>query len=367
MEMTAQHGKPAAASAHDHHRRRSFVAKAEHALKERLHHMHFLRRVRESMHSLHNLVDIADDAGDNGAEKPRRATGGFRLTAAQEMEELERRVGKHHWRVRLVEAIEQHQVQLALIVLLVVDVLCIVVELFLDAEYPSCAIVKSLVQCCPDTTAAGHGGRLLGGGGAAAGGGSARAQCVSWDACPIGDDDRTLALACEQGHHLHEVHLGLFWTSVSILCIFDIELFALIASYRRLFYRNFMFVFDFVVVNASLILEVYIHIIHHDGDESNDATYGILIFVRCWRFVRIGHGIFESTEKHETKVQDKIKEQVRELKRHVAELEARMMPLNKSTSNATDDGTAASAKEQRRRSPQQIEVRVPAVVIQAVI
>ena len=155
---------------------------------------------------------------------------------------------------------------------------------------------------------------------------------------------RALALACEQGHHLHSVHLGLFWTSVSILCIFNVELLALVAAYRSLFFHNVMYAFDFIIVNASLFLEVYIHIIHHDGDASNDATYGILILVRCWRFVRIGHGIFESTEKHETKVQEHIKEQVRELKRHVSELEARMTPTPQSGGGTRSaDGTKQAA------------------------
>ena len=116
------------------------------------------------MHSLHNLLKVDVHEG-GGGEK--RSGWMYRLTAEQEMEELERKVGKHHWRVRLVETFEQNWVQLALIVLLIVDVLCIVVELFLDAEYPNCATVKKLVSCCPaaTTAAGGHGGGLVTAGG----------------------------------------------------------------------------------------------------------------------------------------------------------------------------------------------------------
>ena len=329
----------------NHHRRGSFISKAEHALAERLHHIRFLGSVKRSMHSIHDLLHSAEAEGAGGGEKKRR-TGGWRLTADEEMEELERRVGKHHWRVRLVEYVEQNWIQVILILLLVLDVLCIVIELFLDAEYPNCRIVETLVKGCPAAAAGGGGGgghRFL----SAAGGAAASAgQCVAWDAIALAGN---LKLTCAQGHDLHTTHLALFWTSVSILCIFDLELFALIAAYRALFFRNFLYAFDFVIVNASLILEVYIHIIHHDDDQDNDATYGILILVRCWRFVRIGHGIFESTEKHEGKVQERIKEQCHELKAHIAELEARMKPHPAAA--AAGGGGGGGAKEKNEAAP----------------
>ena len=68
--------------------------------------------------------------------------------------------------------------------------------------------------------------------------------------------------------------------------------------------------FDFFVVTVSLGLEISFLILHETQVE---FLVGLLILGRLWRFVRIGHGIFEATYELSTREQHERAEYTKKL------------------------------------------------------
>jgi hypothetical protein len=96
----------------------------------------------------------------------------------------------------------------------------------------------------------------------------------------------------KSGIKIHTVETFLFAVTIFVLSVFMLELTAsMIALTPQIFFRQFFFLLDYVIITVSLVLEVVFHVI---GD---DAIYeyvaGLLVVSRIWRFVRIGHGIVE--------------------------------------------------------------------------
>jgi len=56
------------------------------------------------------------------------------------------------------------------------------------------------------------------------------------------------------------------------------------------FFRQFFFLLDYAIITVSLVLEIVFHTFKEDIYQS---LVGLLVIVRIWRFVRIGHGIAE--------------------------------------------------------------------------
>ena len=174
---------------------------------------------------------------------------------------------KRAWQGRAIRFFHDARVEMMLICLLLLDVIVVFVELFLDAEFPSCQkIRRDAVSCCsPNATHAGtllnassngsHGRRLLS---ASAPAPTHHALCIA----PL-EDSPLLEAACDphKYHTAHSVHEALFWTSVAILLIFAVELLVLIVALGLHFFRNRLYVLDFVVVGSSLGLELYLHTI----------------------------------------------------------------------------------------------------------
>jgi len=143
------------------------------------------------------------------------------------------------------------------------------------------------------------------------------------------------------GHIAHQCHT----LSVLVLVIFAFELFLKYLVNPVKFCSNRFEVLDAVVVVVSLILDVviigmidaeaYEHKAHEDPDELKDIATGstvaaqtdplkasivLLLIIRCWRVVRIVHGLFEYVH-HEQgiyqesdQLMEKQKEQIQELR-----------------------------------------------------
>ncbi|XP_069135621.1 voltage-gated hydrogen channel 1-like [Argopecten irradians] len=97
----------------------------------------------------------------------------------------------------------------------------------------------------------------------------------------------------------HENHIApqiLHYSSISILCLFVIEIIVRIYAYRLSFLKHKMEVFDAIIVTVSFVLDIVFR--SHEGPESG---IGLLVVLRLWRVTRILNGIVMSVKKQAEK------------------------------------------------------------------
>jgi len=200
--------------------------------------------------------------------------------------------------------------------LLLLDVLIVFVELFVDAEFPACAMIqRDAVNCCPacmsgrmldDAGDLGGFARMLSASGSGSGSGSSSGSSSGSGSgsgghsiCAAGlvaatDNSR---VGCDPHLYpaVHVLHEVLFYISVAILGVFEVELLSLVAALDVRFFLNPFYTVDLIVVTLSLVLEIWLHSIVNSGS-SIDVTH-FLIIMRVWRMARVGHGI--ATSSHE--------------------------------------------------------------------
>ena len=83
-------------------------------------------------------------------QRQRRGHASFWLSAEQEREHVAEKCGERSWQHTLVRVVQSQRAQVIIITLLVLDVLIIFAELFIDAEWPSCRIIeRDGISCCP--------------------------------------------------------------------------------------------------------------------------------------------------------------------------------------------------------------------------
>lgn len=220
----------------------------------------------------------------------------------------------------------------------------------IDAFYPSCSvIIRDAISCCPssyDETTYDYEGdkfmRMLG-----AGGGG--------DICKYPYEETDYSAGCDYNkyHGVHVAHAALFWTTIAILGLFEIELLMLMYLLGpKSFSKELMYVIDFVVVTSSLVLEL---MFKYAGKEVLSSLPGILVVFRVWRFVRIGHGLVASTyEVQERKIHlamhyiEELEEKVRQheqdspvrpkkLKHSKSQLSSKLMEIRMSAQKTQDD------------------------------
>lgn len=171
----------------------------------------------------------------------------------------------------------------------------------IDAFVPSCKfVIRDAISCCPSKyddkyeasyeDAKNETHRFLGGGGG-------EEICTY----PLTETEYPAGCDYNKHHGVHVAHVALFWTTVAILSIFEVELLFLIYLIGpKSFFGHLTYVIDFVVVSLSLSLELAFR---YASDDAIGALPGLLIFFRLWRFVRIGHGLVQSTyESQERKI-----------------------------------------------------------------
>lgn len=201
--------------------------------------------------------------------------------------------GSESWRMKVLEFLHKRKVQYVLISLLVLDVIILFIELFLLTQYPMCAVIeRDCFSCCPESAS----------------------QHVAADTDNLRflwsetADHATHEGICEDGltptegtggcdphkwENVHKAEFGFFIITIMILFIFFIELnLEMVALHPGVFFRQFFYLLDYLIVTVSLILELSFHFMN---DDSLATLLGLLIFGRVWRFVRIGHGIIEAT------------------------------------------------------------------------
>mmetsp|Transcript_11511 Transcript_11511/g.26559 ORF Transcript_11511/g.26559 Transcript_11511/m.26559 type:complete len:321 (-) Transcript_11511:151-1113(-) len=233
------------------------------------------------------------------AQKLRKPFKPFLLTVEQEEEMVTERNGAQSWQARVMRFFHSHPVQIVLMVLLVADVAIVMAEIIIDLEFPSCRLVqRDAVSCCADASPASPAShRRLG---------EAHALCeppAAQGNAPAGCDEHKWAA-------VHVAHDVLYSVSVAILSIFLAEMLVLMAAVTPcLFFRNLFYALDFVIVASALGLEIALKGNPHLADE-----VALIIVLRMWRLVRIGHGLFETTEKYGEAHAKHVEREVEELK-----------------------------------------------------
>jgi len=238
-------------------------------------------------------------SGRREDERQQAISSRFWLSGKLMMSAVSTKHGHDSWQARLVYRLQSQPVQISLIVLLLLDVLCIFAELFLEAEYPACSTLRRrATSCCaldadshaalaapmdsfPHETSAHHGAHFHG----------VLGSCSAPLVEAAGNHVRCL----EQGaaHHAHGLlSLG----SLAVLTIFEAELLLLVAALGPLFLRSWAYILDLIIITASLGIGLFIHQSRTHAMGQDDAALledlqGVILFSRCWRFVRVGHGI----------------------------------------------------------------------------
>ena len=240
----------------------------------------------------------------------------FFTSAAEEREYVESKYKPDSFPLRLMALTQSHYLQLFMTSLLVTDVMIVVVELFVDAEFPYCrTIVRDAVSCCNAShydSSHGSSHRSLAGG---------QPLCdypyIDMPHYPAACDDHKYA-------SVHNVSYALFLATLFILCSFELELAALFFVLRGGFFKNKLYLIDFVVVTAALILEVVVK--YGVGTNEGDIA-GVLTFARCWRFVRLGHGLVSSLHEAHVSQVEEMSATVNGLMQQVGYLHTRMEHL----------------------------------------
>ena len=211
--------------------------------------------------------------------------------------------GEDSWEAKVLHVLHSKTCQYTLMGLLLLDVVILFVELFLGAQYPACTfIIRDAVSCCPSVYAQEEHRSL----------GEASSLTCEAGGTETGDLHMLRSLAevlADEGHHslceagvdtpqcqagcdphkydgVHTTHTALFFTTITILSIFMIELILLIVCLKpRIFFRKSFYVLDLFVVSVSLGLESFFYAA---DDETLQSLIGVIVLARCWRFVRIG-------------------------------------------------------------------------------
>jgi len=238
--------------------------------------------------------------------------------AIPDYDDIRKMVEEHHdldsWQGRILHFFHNELFQNFLLFLLILDVVILFIEIFLNAEFPSCYIVeRNCVSCCPMSTEAqmqqhdtddhhtdDHFFRFL-----------SDSEHGHHESCSYGEVTPDYPAFCDphKYHGIHVAHIVLFSMSVAILIIFMLELNMTLIAMGKKFFQNFFLVFDYVVVALSLVLEF----VFWFGQESVAGIAELLILFRLWRFVRVGHGIVHSSVKKSAKSASVINDRVKHL------------------------------------------------------
>ena len=207
-------------------------------------------------------------------------------THFEEKEHVHEVHGETSSKASILNFLHSSRVQMTLMALLLLDVIVLFIELFIDAEYPSCHFIeRDGISCCPSI---GEGNRFL-----------AEAEDHQESSlCEDGLLESKNDAGCDphQYPYIEIWHTALFSITMTILCIFIIELLTMMVVLKpSMFFSKVFYVIDLIVVTVSIILEA---VFFANGEEVLRAITGIIIFARCWRFIRIGHGLIDITQEY---------------------------------------------------------------------
>jgi len=165
-------------------------------------------------------------------------------------------------------------------------------------------------------------------------------------------------VGCTEGEWAHRLHEGFSLLSLAILAAFQLEIIALMACFRGLYLRSQGYLLDVVVVSLSLSLQYYVLVVEFGGIIAAVANFGggifgasagvsgralleevqgagsrehlealeelqsVVLFARCWRFIRVGHGIATSMNDMMEASKHEMSETVKSLRAALRDLES---------------------------------------------
>lgn len=221
-------------------------------------------------------------------------------TSSNERQHVHNVHGDDSWQAKILHFVHKSSVTYFLVGLLLLDVIILFVELFLTAEFPECRIVeRDSVSCCEAMAGDDDHARFL-------------SEEGEHNYCEFGYPG-AYPSGCDPHKYpgVHIAHQVLRWITVLILSTFFTELLILIVAFGPcVFFSHFFYCFDFFVVTVSLGLEISFLILQ---EAQVEFLVGLLILGRLWRFVRIGHGIFEATYELSTREQHERAEYTKKL------------------------------------------------------
>eukprot|EP01132_Coremiostelium_polycephalum_P006825 gene6825-8464_t len=151
---------------------------------------------------------------------------------------------KKNWRFKLGHFIESNRVQSFIIALILLDLIIVIVEIFLEEHYKKCK------------------------------------------------EEHEIPHAVEKAEHtLHIITLV-------ILGIFELEVLLLLIAFGRDFFKHPLYILDAVIVTVSIVVDTVF---------KRDTAGELIVIFRLWRLVRIGHAIAVSVESHDKKKYKKLK------------------------------------------------------------
>ena len=184
------------------------------------------------------------------------------------------------FKLKLNAWLHKHYVHTMLNLLLIADLLLLAISMNVELHFKDSIIDGYKVKCFA-TAEKMPGSRMLGGG-------------------DNGDDGVCVVHGDES---LHDIERLIIKVSVCILGIFLLDNLGLLFANGMAFVKNPFCLADLIVVIVSIYFEL-----SHSG---SDAWIGMLVIQRTWRFIRIGHGLYElGHEEHgaseHVEVEDKI-------------------------------------------------------------
>lgn len=266
---------------------------------------------RRKQYSVEKLVESHWEKAQGTAPPARRRKDVHHIPSPnEELHRVSERHGPDSWQVKTIKLVNSAKVQHLLMALLLIDVIILFTEMFLDAHYPLCYFIeRDSIACCPKqedgsrNVRARSARRFLSG--------SSDGVCEApLENFGSGDCDP------HKWHAVHVAHDVLFWTTIAILSIFLVENAVLMVVLGlRAFFSRLLYVFDLFIVVVSLVLEITFRVLSQD-DVSEFV--GLLIIGRVWRFVRVGHGLVTSTSEVEKELNEKLVEYARLLEEELA-------------------------------------------------
>lgn len=165
--------------------------------------------------------------------------------------------GTRSWQYRALKFIHSENVQRLLMALLFLDVIILFVELLFLASYPHCSIiVRDAISCCPPATEEAAADRFLES--------SSEGEEEHHNFCEASSSSENLQAfpqyeaGCDEHKWstVHTVEEVLFALTITILSIFFVELnVAMVALTPQIFFRQFFFMLDYIIITVSLVLE----------------------------------------------------------------------------------------------------------------
>lgn len=278
--------------------------------------------------------------------------------------------GQHSWQAKILKVIHKKWFQRTMIGLLLLDILILFTELFLLStvscaitgirlvprnkdmkgliridillclyiivlQFPACTlVVRDAISCCPHEEATEA--RWL----ASDSHGDSHSDICE---APLEDTDYMAGCDPHKWHTVHTIEDVLFGFTIAILSFMMLELLALMAAISPcIFFRHFWYVLDFFIVAVSLSLEAFFNTV---SDDQLATYFGLLVIFRCWRFVRISHGLVEVTSELTSEKYEKVVKQAIELEDLMAEHERKM-----AAQGIDDSDETASVIEIREKS-----------------